>query len=136
MVNEPLFFETSRFYLYYRLSKYYGSSLTKKDVEDSFDGVICRCTGIGPTEPRSTYSFMRFWCGGRCYKNTSFTCLNHKKLNTLPSLSSKKLLKSLTFKEMDLKSLQLKKMWKGNINYKFNTLHKHITLKGDYWTKQ
>lgn len=32
----------------YALSKYYDSDLTKKMVEDSFDGVICRCTGYRP----------------------------------------------------------------------------------------
>ena len=32
----------------YALTKYYGPKLTKKVVEDSFDGVICRCTGYRP----------------------------------------------------------------------------------------
>ncbi|WAR01988.1 XDH-like protein [Mya arenaria] len=30
------------------LTEFYGDTLTKKQVEDSFDGVICRCTGYRP----------------------------------------------------------------------------------------
>ena len=33
--------------IFYRLTEMYGTGLTKKQVEDSFDGVICRCTGMG-----------------------------------------------------------------------------------------
>ncbi|KAL4223518.1 hypothetical protein ACF0H5_016989 [Mactra antiquata] len=32
----------------FALTEYYGKDLTKKQVEDSFDGVICRCTGYRP----------------------------------------------------------------------------------------
>ncbi|XP_052242919.1 uncharacterized protein LOC127852926 [Dreissena polymorpha] len=32
----------------FALTEFYGSSLTKQKVEDSFDGVICRCTGYRP----------------------------------------------------------------------------------------
>ncbi|XP_052797561.1 xanthine dehydrogenase/oxidase-like isoform X2 [Mya arenaria] len=32
----------------FALTEFYGDTLTKKQVEDSFDGVICRCTGYRP----------------------------------------------------------------------------------------
>ncbi|XP_060607441.1 uncharacterized protein LOC132759647 [Ruditapes philippinarum] len=32
----------------FALKEFYGTGLTKKQVEDSFDGVICRCTGYRP----------------------------------------------------------------------------------------
>ncbi|XP_053383770.1 uncharacterized protein LOC123535779 [Mercenaria mercenaria] len=32
----------------FALTEFYGTGLTKKQVEDSFDGVICRCTGFRP----------------------------------------------------------------------------------------